>query len=116
MTTSPMQLLPAVDIKADAVFQNTDTDVKEYYDFDNGQRDNFYGISKITIKPGTNFVPTGRLLVKYEFFTHDGTGDFFSVDSYSGLTDDDGNTIGLLNCSTILHILFGDRSGTQKKD
>ena len=30
--------------------------------------------------------------------------------------DDDGNTIGLLNCSTILHILFGDRSGTQKKD
>ena len=25
--------------------------------------------------------------------------------------DDDGRTIGLLNCSTILHILFGDRSG-----
>jgi hypothetical protein len=71
----------------------TDTDVKEYYDFDNGQKDNFYGISKITIKPETNFVPTGRLLIKYEFFTHDGTGDFFSVDSYSGLTDDDGNTV-----------------------
>ena len=68
-------------------------DVKEYYDFDNGQTDNFYGISKVTIKPGTNFVPTGRLLVKYEFFTHDGTGDFFSVDSYSGLTDDDGVTV-----------------------
>jgi hypothetical protein len=81
----------AADFSTDAT--NTDTDVKEYYDFDNGQRDNFYGISKITIKPGTNFVPTGRLLVKYEFFTHDGTGDFFSVDSYSGLTDDDGNTI-----------------------
>ena len=72
---------------------DTDTDVKEYYDFDNGQKDNFYGISKITIKPGTNFVPTGRLLVKYEFFTHDGTGDFFSVDSYSGLTDDDGAAV-----------------------
>jgi glycine betaine/proline transport system ATP-binding protein len=28
--------------------------------------------------------------------------------------DDDGKTIGLLNCSTILHILFGDRSGEQK--
>tara|TARA_B110000211_G_scaffold81251_1_gene95132 strand:- start:3271 stop:8499 length:5229 start_codon:yes stop_codon:yes gene_type:complete len=72
---------------------NAHTDVKEYYDFDNGQTDNFYGISKVTIKPGTNFVPTGRLLVKYEFFTHDGTGDFFSVDSYSGLTDDDGDTV-----------------------
>ena len=68
-------------------------DVKEYYDFDNGQTDNFYGISKITIKPGTNFIPTGRLLIKYEFFTHDGTGDFFSVDSYSGLTDDDGDAV-----------------------
>ena len=81
----------SADFSTDAA--DTDTDVKEYYDFDNGQKDNFYGISKITIKPETNFVPTGRLLIKYEFFTHDGTGDFFSVDSYSGLTDDDGNAV-----------------------
>jgi hypothetical protein len=81
----------SADFSTDAA--DTNTDVKEYYDFDNGQKDNFYGISKITIKPETNFVPTGRLLIKYEFFTHDGTGDFFSVDSYSGLTDDDGNTV-----------------------
>jgi hypothetical protein len=35
MTTSPMLLLPAVDIKAGAVFQNTDSDVKvsEFRDF-----------------------------------------------------------------------------------
>ena len=81
----------SADFSTDAA--DTDTDVKEYYDFDNGQKDNFYGISKITIKPETNFIPTGRLLIKYEFFTHDGTGDFFSVDSYSGLTDDDGNAV-----------------------
>ena len=68
-------------------------DVKEYYDFDNGQTDNFYGISRITIKPGTNFIPTGALLVEYEYFTHDATGDFFSVDSYSGLADRDGTAI-----------------------
>ena len=30
--------------------------------------------------------------------------------------DDDGKTVGLLNCSTILHILFGDRSVDSKKD
>ena len=66
-------------------------DVKEYYDFDNGQRDDQYGNSSITLKPGTNFAPTGQLLIKHEFFTHDGTGDFFTVDSYSGLTDIDGN-------------------------
>ena len=72
---------------------NTDVDVKEYYNFDNGQRDNFYGISKCTIKTDTNFVPTGRFLIKYEYYTHDGTGDFFSVDSYSGLTDSQGATV-----------------------
>ena len=72
---------------------DTDVDVKEYYDFDNGQKDNFYGISRIKIKPGTNFKPTGALLVKYEFFSHDGTGDFFSVDSYSGLTNSDGAAV-----------------------
>ena len=30
--------------------------------------------------------------------------------------DDDGKTVGLLNCSTILHILFGDRSVDSKID
>tara|TARA_B110000008_G_C16972856_1_gene564654 strand:+ start:1175 stop:2245 length:1071 start_codon:yes stop_codon:yes gene_type:complete len=30
--------------------------------------------------------------------------------------DDKGNTVGLLNCSTILHILFGDRSANDSKD
>lgn len=30
--------------------------------------------------------------------------------------DDKGNTVGLLNCSTILHILFGDRSAKKSKD
>ena len=30
--------------------------------------------------------------------------------------DEDGKTVGLLNCSTILHILFGDRSADSKSD
>tara|TARA_B100001079_G_C16399017_1_gene510498 strand:- start:398 stop:1468 length:1071 start_codon:yes stop_codon:yes gene_type:complete len=30
--------------------------------------------------------------------------------------DDKGDTVGLLNCSTILHILFGDRSAIDNKD
>jgi glycine betaine/proline transport system ATP-binding protein len=29
--------------------------------------------------------------------------------------DKDGNTVGILNCSTILHVLFGDRSVINKK-
>ena len=67
-----------------------DPEVTEYYDFDNGQTDNYYGISKIRLKPYSAFQPTGQLLIKYEYFTHIGAGDFFSVDSYYGLTDSEG--------------------------
>tara|TARA_B110000908_G_scaffold152007_1_gene187256 strand:- start:770 stop:5953 length:5184 start_codon:yes stop_codon:yes gene_type:complete len=72
---------------------SSDTDVAEYYDFDDGQRDNFYALSRIKLKPTTAFVPTGQLMVKYEFFTHTGSGDFFSVDSYDNLVDSTGNAV-----------------------
>ena len=57
-------------------------DVTEYYDFDDGQRDNFYSIARLKLKSNTAFVPTGRLMVSYEYFIHSAQGDFFSVDSY----------------------------------
>lgn len=72
----------------------TDTDVTEYYDFDDGQRDNFYDLARVVLKSNTAFVPTGRLLIKYEYFTSTGSGDFFSVDSYANLTDSLGAAVG----------------------
>ena len=72
---------------------DTDDDFAHHYDFDNGQRDNFYDLCRLRIKPFSNFVPTGRLLVEYEYFTHTGSGDFFTIDSYRNITDSDGNTI-----------------------
>ena len=51
------------------------------YTLDTGQRDNFYDISRIQIKPGFA-KPRGRLLVIFDYFSHS-TGLFFSVDSYS---------------------------------
>ena len=48
---------------------------------DTGQRDNFYDIARIVRKPNVA-EPRGRLLVVYDFFTH-GSGDAFTVDSYS---------------------------------
>lgn len=51
------------------------------YKLDTGQRDNYYDISRIVKNPGAAD-PTGRLLVVFDYFSH-GTGDFFSVDSYS---------------------------------
>ena len=70
-----------------------DTNVTEYYEFDDGQRDNFYDVARIRLKPNTAFRSTGQLLVRYEYFTHSGSGDFFTVDSYSGLQDVDGNAV-----------------------
>ena len=51
------------------------------YLLDTGQRDNFYDISRINLKPGFA-KPRGRLLIVFDFFSHS-TGSFFSVDSYS---------------------------------
>lgn len=64
---------------------DSDTDIKSRYDLDNGQRDAYYGLGSITLKSG-NSAPTGRILIKFEYFTH-GSGDYFSADSYDGQID-----------------------------
>ena len=60
----------------------SDTDITRRFDLDTGQRDNFYDIGRLTLKPG-EVNPTGRLLINFDYFEH-GAGNFFSVDSYSG--------------------------------
>ena len=59
-----------------------DLDITSRYELDNGQRDNFYGIGRIKLKPGQPG-PVGRIHVVFDYFTH-GAGDYFSVDSYTG--------------------------------
>ena len=49
---------------------------------DNGQRDNFYGLGKLNLKPGLS-TPDG-CQVKYRYFEHGVAGDFFAVNSYTG--------------------------------
>ena len=58
-------------------------DITSRFTLDTGQRDNFYDISRIVRKPGKP-VPVGKLLIVCDYFEH-GTGDFFSVDSYSAI-------------------------------
>ena len=60
----------------------SDTDITSRFDLDTGQRDNFYDMGRLVRKPGAQ-APTGRLLITFKYFEH-GTGNFFSVDSYSG--------------------------------
>ena len=56
-------------------------DYTDSYEFDGGQRDNFYG--SIKIKPKTGFVPEVGLLfdVTFSHFAHT-NGNYFSVESY----------------------------------
>ena len=62
-----------------------DTDIRDNYDFDDGQRDNFYGISTLELKEGAP-VATGNISITFDYFDHSVDGDFFSVDSY--ISDD----------------------------
>ena len=57
--------------------------VTQDFRFDDGQRNNYYDIAKLTRKEGRP-TPTGRLLVVYDFLSH-GAGNFFTVDSYSSV-------------------------------
>ena len=59
--------------------------VTSSFSLDTGQRDSFYDLGRIVRKPNVQ-TPTGRLLIVYDYFTA-GTGDYFSVDSYSGQID-----------------------------
>jgi hypothetical protein len=60
--------------------QGTSTSVLDKFTLDNGQRDNYYDIGKITLKSGQ--VDPGAIDVTFEWYDHSGSGDFFSVDSY----------------------------------
>ena len=63
----------------------SDTDITSRFTLDNGQRDNFYDLGKITRNPGA-LAPTGRLLITFSYLSA-GAGDYFSVDSYDGAID-----------------------------
>lgn len=67
------------------VATTSDTNITTRFTLDNGQRDNFYDIGRIKLKTGA-ITPTGRLLINFDFFSH-GSGDYFDVDSYSGVID-----------------------------
>lgn len=61
--------------------------ITDDYDFDDGQRDTYYDLARITLKPGV-IRPTGQVLVVWDYFTHS-SGDYFTVDSYVGIDYED---------------------------
>jgi len=60
--------------------------VASQYTLDNGQRDNFYDIGRLILNGG-NSVPSGNVFARFRYFQHGTSGDFFSVNSYTGQID-----------------------------
>jgi len=58
--------------------------VTDHFNLDNGQRDDYYDVGRISLKTTSNYPAAVALTVKYKYFTH-GAGDFFTVDSYVGV-------------------------------
>ena len=63
-------------------------DVTDNYEFDNGQRDNFYDLARLTLKRGRP-AASGDMTIVFSYFEHTNEGDFFTVDSYTSTGDFD---------------------------
>lgn len=59
-------------------------DITDRFTLDNGQRSTHYTNGKIVLKPGYQ-VPSGAIKVEYSYFQASGSGNYFSVDSYTPL-------------------------------
>ena len=60
--------------------------VTTHFELDNGQRDDYYNIGRVKLKTTSNYTAAVGLTATYKYFSHS-TGDFFSVDSYTGQID-----------------------------
>ena len=61
-------------------------DVTSHFDLDTGQKDTHYALGHIKLKSTSNYTAAVALNVAYKYFSHS-SGDFFSVDSYTGQID-----------------------------
>jgi hypothetical protein len=83
----PVSAPPTVNAGGELV---SGTDVTDRYTFDNGQRDTYYDISRLVLKPGMT-APLGQLVIAFDYFEHS-QGDFCTVDSYlheAGVTEEE---------------------------
>lgn len=73
--------------------------VTDSYILDNGQRDAYYDIGKLKLKP-SYIAPTEGLRIEFEYFQH-GPGDYFTINSYPEDMKYAGvnyNGVNLMNC------------------
>ena len=61
----------------------SEVDITNRYTLDNGQKATYYGLGSLRLKNNAA-PPTAPIRITFDYFTH-GSGDYFSVDSYSGI-------------------------------
>ena len=71
------QTSPTVDVNGNLI---VGSDITHKFTFDDGQRDTFYDVSRLVLKPGFT-APNGILVVAFDYFEHS-QGDFCTIDSY----------------------------------
>lgn len=70
-----------------ASLTNGSPNILDRYLMDDGQKDGYYGLAKLVLKPNRP-KPSNSLMVVYDFFTHAGSGNsknYFHTGSYGGL-------------------------------
>ena len=72
-----------IDDVDDAVFAGSKV-ITDQFTLEKGQRTNFYDCSRL-IRNAGGVAPTRRLLVIFDYFVHEASGDYFSAESYSGI-------------------------------
>ncbi len=88
-TITPQMNIHATDLFQVIAIKENDSDgrdISHLFTVDNGQRPGFYDNARLVLEDGTS-IPTANVFVRFKHFTHGGTGDFFSVNSYTGQVD-----------------------------
>ncbi|MBA94857.1 MAG: hypothetical protein CMP21_03760 [Rickettsiales bacterium] len=87
--TVPLNGYPDV-IKIVSIKGSDNVDIKDRYEFDNGQRDSFYDYASLKLKSGVVVPDSNSFTIELEYFQHPTSGEgFFSKDSYSDVDYED---------------------------
>ena len=76
------------DITSAVLTSDSNVSVLDRFDLDNGQRDTHYGLGRLVKRQG-RADPVGDVSITFRHFTSTGSGDFFAVNSYTGVVDYD---------------------------
>lgn len=81
--SSNIEISGIIDDGDSAIFNGSKV-ITDQYRLEAGQRPQYYDICRLLREPAT-VSPTRRLLVIFDYFVHEASGDYFSAESYTGI-------------------------------